>query len=146
MKATNEQVSTKPSSIVITVPDPDTFPVTTYGDLGGTIEFRSDAPNYPHFEIQFAGNNPEDSLIDRTFVGTNDSPLMITINKEGAFTYWVTYLTDEAHQYRMNHPDPTSDTVREFSASTADPAPPTPPPPPPAPRLGPFFVPCKHCP
>lgn len=147
MKAKDAQVFTRPLSAEITVPDPDNVPVSTYSEVGGMIEFRSDAPNYPHFLIEWTENNPEDDQLRRTFLGTHESPVLIQSNRVGDFTYMVTYLTDEAHQHWMRHYASASGAERKSSDSDANPDPPPFPPPPP-PRLGPFYhesVPCKHC-
>ncbi len=135
----------RPSGTIITVPDPDNVPVASVCEVGGMIEFRSDAPNYPHFVIEFTNENPDDSQLRRTFVGNREIPVVMKSNKAGDFAYNVIYLTDEAHQLWMKRSGPASKAERGSSDSdgAADPVPPPPPP-----TLGPFYVdsvPCKHC-
>ncbi len=146
MKAKDGPVFTNPRSAVITVPDPDNLPITSYSEVGGIVEFRSDSPHYPYFEIQFMHTEPDNDLGGQTFTGAHQSPVTIAMDRVGDYTYMVTYLTEEVYEYRKKCAALASETGQKHSASVTDPPPPPPPPPPP--RLGPFYhesVPCKHC-
>src|SRR5664279_1857394 len=143
VKAKGVQVFLRPTCTVITVPDPDNVPAASLCEVGGMIQFRSDAPNYPHFVIEFDTENPEDNQDRRTLPGNRESPVVMRSNKEGCFSYTVTYLTDAAHQLRVERSAPASQAKHKSSDSdgAADPVPP----PPPSPTLGPFYVDSVPC-
>ncbi len=86
---TSDTTYRKPISAVITVPDPDNTPCTGHAEQGGTLEWRSEAPNYPEFEVIFAGTNPYDDKIDDVLRGTTTKPIVVRLDKTGEFTYTV---------------------------------------------------------
>jgi hypothetical protein len=77
----------KPVSAVITVPDPDNSPFTVHVEVGGTLQWRSDSYNYPHFEVEFIGANPANKKLNAKFAGGNLKPVVIPLKTTGDYLY-----------------------------------------------------------
>jgi hypothetical protein len=79
-----------PRSLLITLPDPDTAPVRHHAEEKGVLEVRSDAPNYPNFELRFVGPNPFNSDVDAILdAGTAYTPIVIDLKKQGDYRFTV---------------------------------------------------------
>ncbi len=96
---TAKTIIRKPMSMVITLPDPDDAQVTHHVHQGGIFEWRSEAPNYPKFEVIFAGPNPYNTKIDATFSGTATKPAVIRLGKTGEYTYKIRHTHHDGHTY-----------------------------------------------
>ncbi|HEX4065563.1 MAG TPA: hypothetical protein VHZ09_06025 [Acidobacteriaceae bacterium] len=86
-KATN-----KPTCAFHTIPDPDQLLTTSHAEIGGTLEVRCEAPNYPFFDVVIVGSNPPDvteQKPDTRYPGTMNSPVVLQLDKEGRFEYYV---------------------------------------------------------
>jgi hypothetical protein len=90
----NPKPDSRPSSTVITVPDPDNMPVSSNVEKGGTIEWRTDTHNYPNFEIRFQGANPFDTTPDLVLTGSDEKPVIMRLNTLGH---------DYAYKVRHHH-------------------------------------------
>jgi hypothetical protein len=90
MKATAK--NHKPLSAIVTVPDPDSKPVATHVEVGGTLQWRSDSPNYPRFEIQFVGPNPFNDNENDKFDGENLRPVVMHLKKTGEYHYKIKHI------------------------------------------------------
>jgi hypothetical protein len=76
----------KPHSLLITLADPDATPVCHHAEENGILEVRSDAPNYPHFELHFVGPNPFNSDVDAILnAGTAHTPIVIDLKNKGDY-------------------------------------------------------------
>jgi len=87
-------VKTKPASPVVTVPDPDDDPVTpvkTWGEVGGTVQFRIDSISYPEFSIKFIGPNPMNDEEHFIVSGNKLEPRAFKLNTAGDYFYTVSY-------------------------------------------------------
>ncbi len=83
----------KPVSAVITVPDPDDSPFIVHAEMGGTLQWRSDSINFPHFEIQFIGSNPTNNKENEKIEGGNFKASCNSPKKNGRLS-----LQDQSHQ------------------------------------------------
>jgi hypothetical protein len=79
----------KPVSTVITVPDPDETQFTNHAQQGGTVEWRSESPNYPKFEVKFVGPNPYNTKVNDTLSGSTTKPVVVRLKKVGEYTYTI---------------------------------------------------------
>jgi hypothetical protein len=84
----------RPSSVVVTVPDPDTTAVASHAEKGGTLQWRTDTHNYPEFEIQFIGPNPSNGNADEVFRGSDIEPVVIRLDLD---------VVGEDYQYKVRH-------------------------------------------
>jgi hypothetical protein len=84
----------RPSSVVVTVPDPDTTAVASYAEKGGTLQWRTDTHNYPEFEIQFIGPNPCNDNADDVFRGSDLEPVVMRLDLD---------MIGEEYQYMVRH-------------------------------------------
>jgi hypothetical protein len=73
----------RPSSAVITIPDPDGMPFSTHVEQGGTLQWRTDTHNYPDFVIEFQGANPFDEVPNQKFSGSDEKPVVLRLNTVG---------------------------------------------------------------
>jgi hypothetical protein len=76
----------KPLSPVITLPEPEATPVRIHGEKGGTIQWRTDSPRFPRFEVTFKGENPSNDKLGETFPGADDEPVVVRLAKIGDFS------------------------------------------------------------
>ncbi len=79
--------SLRPSSVVMTLPDPKSMKVCADGQIGGTFQWRTETHDHPSFEIRFRGENPVDDDQDRSFPGDDMKPVVIRLNKLGNYEY-----------------------------------------------------------
>jgi hypothetical protein len=82
----------RPSSIVVTVPDPDRTSVASHAEKGGTLQWRTDTHNYPNFEIQFIGPNPSNGNTNEVFRGSDITPVVIRLD-----------IVRDDYQYKVRH-------------------------------------------
>ena len=73
----------------MTLPDPRSRKYATDGQQGGTFEWRTETHDHPTFEIRFDGPNPVDEIPDRSFKGSDLSPVVLRLNNTGEFRYQV---------------------------------------------------------
>jgi len=80
----------KPTCAVITLPDPDNKPVAYHAEEGGKLEIRSDAVNYPTFDVKIDGEHP---FTKRQLSGSTTKPVVIPIpqDSEGDYSLTVTH-------------------------------------------------------
>lgn len=91
-----------PVSAVIMVADPDESPVLVYAEEGGTLEWRSESPNYPEFEILFVGDSPAEAN-DKLF-GTTKDPVVVHATKLGTYHYKIRHFkNDGSHRSTGTH-------------------------------------------
>jgi hypothetical protein len=79
----------KPTSAVITVPDPDNSPSFVHVEEGGTLQWRNDSYNYPDFEVEFIGANPADDKSNAILTGNNLKPVVIHAKTPGKYRYKI---------------------------------------------------------
>jgi hypothetical protein len=79
----------KPTSAVITVPDPDNSPSFVHVEEGGTLQWRNDSYNYPDFEVEFIGANPTDDKSNAILTGSNLKPVVIHAKTPGKYRYKI---------------------------------------------------------
>ena len=89
-KPSNGATALKAVCAVIMIPDPDETPASVDVDEGGTLEWKSDSPNYPGFEIVFVGENPAQPS-DRLLGSTKD-PVKIHVKKPGKYHYKIRHI------------------------------------------------------
>lgn len=87
METTKEYL--RPSSVVITLPDPKSMKVGTDGQKGGTFQWRTETHEHPSFEIRFKGQNPVDNTQDKSFKGDDLTPVVVRLNELGDYLYEV---------------------------------------------------------
>jgi hypothetical protein len=85
-------VKHRPASTVITLDDPDNMPVSSHAEEKGRVEWRTESHNYPDFEIQFVGKNPEDDTVNLKRKGNVDQPVVMQIKKTGDYHYKVQHI------------------------------------------------------
>ena len=91
----NENIKFRPSSTIITLPDPDQMAVAF--EHGGTLQWRTDSHRYLNFRIEFEGPNPESGTSDTAFDGTDIQPVVIKLNQLGdSYKYYVLHSTKNA--------------------------------------------------
>ena len=73
----------RPSSGVITLPDPDDMPFSIHAEKGGTLQWRTETHNYPEFEIRFQGPNPSNAENNLVLKGSDVKPVVIRLNTIG---------------------------------------------------------------
>jgi hypothetical protein len=76
---------------VITVPDPDNMPVSSYAEKGGTLLLRTDTHNYPSFVIEFQGHSPSVGA-QKQFSGSEEKPVVIRLDTVGEYKYTVQHI------------------------------------------------------
>jgi len=88
--------SRRPTHAVVTVPDPEHLPTATHVEHGGTLEFRCETPNYPHFDVCFKVTDQSGKVQTLIYPGSIDRPVVITVaedsgnfQKEGEYQYTV---------------------------------------------------------
>jgi len=82
----------RPSNLVITVPDPDNMPVSSYAEKGGTLQWRTDTHQYPNFEIRFQGSNPSNARKNLVLKGSDVQPVVLRLKTTGAFKYTIRHI------------------------------------------------------
>jgi hypothetical protein len=85
----------RPSSTVITIPDPDNMPVSVHAEQGGTHQWRTDTHNYPQFKIRFPNYNPFNDYTNQTFDGSNVKPVVLPLKNVGNFEYTVQQMKED---------------------------------------------------
>jgi hypothetical protein len=85
----------RPLCTVISLPDPDNLLVSSHGEQGGTLQWRTDTHNYPRFEIRFDGANPSNSKKDQVLSGSDLKPVVILLKKTGDFNYTVRHFKND---------------------------------------------------
>ena len=99
----------RPTSVVLTVPDPDDLKCVTDVQQGGTMQWRTETHAYPSFEIRFVGKNPQDDVLNSVFSGTDTAPVVLRLHNTGdVFTYTLeqfkkdgTWLHGGEHQFSV---------------------------------------------
>jgi len=82
----------RPTSAVVTLPDPDNTHASSHAEVGGTLLFRSENPRYPKFRVKFPKGNPANKAVGHVFEGSIDKPLVLYAQNEGDFEYEVEYV------------------------------------------------------
>jgi hypothetical protein len=87
----NTATAVKAVRAVIMLADPDKNPGSVYVvDERSTVEWKSDSPKYPGFEIVFVGKNPAqpgDKLL-----GSTKHPVKIHVKTPGNYKYKVRHI------------------------------------------------------
>ncbi len=97
---TTDKKFARPSSVVVTVPDPDATIVASHAEKGGTLQWRTDTHSYPEFEIEFIGPNPSNGNANEIFSGSDTEPVVIRLDAD---------IVGEEYQYKIRqyHKDGT---------------------------------------
>jgi len=103
---TYETSRIKATSAVMELPDPDEMSSCFHLEQGGTLEVRSNAPNYTDFHVEFAGSNP---LSDGPLKGSTTCPVVIPIpiDSDGEYEFTVHHIhnhdcnKDRWHRLRL---------------------------------------------
>jgi hypothetical protein len=69
------------------IADPDEAPIAIYAEKGGILEWISDSPQYPYFDIEFIGESPARKTDKLS--GTNDDPVIVHITKSGKYEFKI---------------------------------------------------------
>lgn len=91
MAAKKKNANRRQSHAVITVPDPDRLTTAAHVEVGGTILWRCETPDYPEFDIVFQpgptpfGNYPKGLSIP----GKIEAPAVRKVTDEGDFNYSI---------------------------------------------------------
>lgn len=80
------------NKVVITVPNPDSLPLTTKIPIGGTATWKCSTSKYPKFQINFAESNPFNDRKNAKFKGSNSQPVALEVKKRGNFTYNIKHI------------------------------------------------------
>lgn len=87
--------SSKPANVVFTLPDPDGPPNKFQAEVGGTVTWKSETPNYPKFEVSFTGANPSDDIEDAKFSGASNQPVVLNLKTPGHYKYIVKHINKD---------------------------------------------------
>ena len=86
-------------SAVFNVPDPDNPLYNVQAEVGGTVTWNCNTPNYVQFEVIFTESNPFDSRKNAKFSGTIDQPAVVSLNTDGLFSYKIRHVrADGSHK------------------------------------------------
>jgi hypothetical protein len=91
----------RPSSRVLTLPDPENMPFSTHAEQGGTLQWRIDSHNYPEFEIRFQGPNPSNANKNLVLKGSDARPVVLRLKTIGVYKYTVRHIKKDG-----TSPDP----------------------------------------
>ena len=80
----------KPTSAVVTLPDPEGKPICHHAEEGGTLEIRSESVDYPTFEVKITGAPHK---FPSPLTGSTSKPVVIPIppKSEGQYSVAVTH-------------------------------------------------------
>ncbi len=67
----------RPVSMVLTLPDPDKMKASSYVEVGGTMQWRTESHQYTEFEIEFIGRNPLDDSKSLKLTGDDLNPVVL---------------------------------------------------------------------
>lgn len=96
--------SSKPISVVFSLPDPDEPKASFHGEVGGTATWQSSSTNYPNFEVQFSGSNPSNDTPNAQFGGSSSNPVVLSLNKADTFHYRIKQIkADGTHKISGPH-------------------------------------------
>ena len=99
----------RPSSVMMTLPDPESKKFCFDGQQGGTFQWRTETHEHPMFEIRFIGHNPSDDDLGKCFRGDDVTPVVIRLNKVGDYQYDICQMsakggsvTSGPHQFSVH--------------------------------------------
>jgi hypothetical protein len=87
-------MSSQSNSVIVAkrliVAHPDETPGEVKIELGGTLEFKNEYPDFPDFEIKFL--EPDPPTADDTLTGTKDKPIFVHMPYDDkSFRYQIEY-------------------------------------------------------
>ena len=95
----NERKSVRrPAHAVVTVPDPERIPTCSHVEYGGTLQFRCETTNYPHFEIQFEATDASGESTTLVYPGSIDHPVVIAVTEDGG-----PFVREGEYRYKVHH-------------------------------------------